>query len=289
MFRTGLFREPAYWISMAICYAFMIPVDGWLTKHSAPIVLYRPRGHQRHLSHLGHPAGGVRLRLRLAHGGDAHVGRRRRTRERGHAGRAGRAHDAVVLLVLGAFDGDGGVSYAAHRWVMHGSGMGWHRSHHAPPAARLERNDLFPVCFSAVGVLLLRSAPWGSKRFGGSALGVTAYGAAYLFVHEVYIHQRLRVPVPAPALPRVAADVAPRHHQSGRRALRDAPTAGPERRWPAASGHAIVLDRRVHTLPLTSTVPAHHHGSVTGRWSMSRPASTALRQVGTVGPVVKTS
>ena len=40
--RTGLLRDRAYWISMAICYAFMIPVDGWLTKHSAPIVLYRP-------------------------------------------------------------------------------------------------------------------------------------------------------------------------------------------------------------------------------------------------------
>lgn len=41
-FRSGLFREPAYWISMGICYAFMIPVDGWLTKLSAPIVIYRP-------------------------------------------------------------------------------------------------------------------------------------------------------------------------------------------------------------------------------------------------------
>jgi lycopene cyclase domain-containing protein len=40
--RSGLFREPAYWVSMTICLAFMIPVDGWLTKHSAPIVLYRP-------------------------------------------------------------------------------------------------------------------------------------------------------------------------------------------------------------------------------------------------------
>ena len=27
-------------------------------------------------------------------------------------------------------------------------------------------------------------------------IGVTAYGAAYLFVHEVYIHHRLPVPVP---------------------------------------------------------------------------------------------
>ena len=38
VFRSGLLRERAYWISMAICYAFMIPVDGWLTKQSAPTV-----------------------------------------------------------------------------------------------------------------------------------------------------------------------------------------------------------------------------------------------------------
>jgi lycopene cyclase domain-containing protein len=38
--RTGLFRRPAYWISMAIVFGFMIPVDGWLTKLSAPIVIY---------------------------------------------------------------------------------------------------------------------------------------------------------------------------------------------------------------------------------------------------------
>ena len=41
LLRTGLFRDRAYWIAMAICFAFMIPVDGWLTKQSAPIVLYR--------------------------------------------------------------------------------------------------------------------------------------------------------------------------------------------------------------------------------------------------------
>jgi len=40
--RTGLLRQPAYWLSLLICLAFMIPVDGWLTKHSAPIVIYRP-------------------------------------------------------------------------------------------------------------------------------------------------------------------------------------------------------------------------------------------------------
>lgn len=38
--RTGLFRKPAYWISMVIVFGFQILMDGWLTKLSAPIVIY---------------------------------------------------------------------------------------------------------------------------------------------------------------------------------------------------------------------------------------------------------
>lgn len=38
--RTGLFRMPAYWLSMVIIFGFQILVDGWLTKLSAPIVIY---------------------------------------------------------------------------------------------------------------------------------------------------------------------------------------------------------------------------------------------------------
>jgi lycopene cyclase domain-containing protein len=41
--RTGLFRRSAYWISMLIVLGFQIPVDGWLTKLSAPIVIYDDR------------------------------------------------------------------------------------------------------------------------------------------------------------------------------------------------------------------------------------------------------
>ena len=41
VFRSGIFRQPAYWVAMAIVLAFMVPVDGWLTKLSAPIVVYR--------------------------------------------------------------------------------------------------------------------------------------------------------------------------------------------------------------------------------------------------------
>ena len=38
--RTGLFRRPAYWLSMLIVIGFQILVDGWLTKLSAPVVVY---------------------------------------------------------------------------------------------------------------------------------------------------------------------------------------------------------------------------------------------------------
>jgi lycopene cyclase domain-containing protein len=37
---TDLLRTRPYWIAMAICYAFMIAVNGWLTKLTAPIVVY---------------------------------------------------------------------------------------------------------------------------------------------------------------------------------------------------------------------------------------------------------
>jgi lycopene cyclase domain-containing protein len=42
VFRTGIFRLPAYWIAMGIVLLFMIPVDGWMSKRSDPIVIYSP-------------------------------------------------------------------------------------------------------------------------------------------------------------------------------------------------------------------------------------------------------
>ncbi len=40
--RTGIFRRSAYWIAMVVVFAFMIPVDGWMSKVPDPIVIYDP-------------------------------------------------------------------------------------------------------------------------------------------------------------------------------------------------------------------------------------------------------
>jgi lycopene cyclase domain-containing protein len=39
-FKTGIFTTVQYWLSIAIIFVFQILVDGWLTKLSAPIVIY---------------------------------------------------------------------------------------------------------------------------------------------------------------------------------------------------------------------------------------------------------
>ncbi len=49
--RTGLFRTRAYWLSMAIVFGFQILIDGWLTKLSAPIVIYN----EQHTSGIRFP------------------------------------------------------------------------------------------------------------------------------------------------------------------------------------------------------------------------------------------
>ena len=41
-FKTGIFTTAQYWLSIAIVFAFQVVVDGWLTKLSAPIVIYNP-------------------------------------------------------------------------------------------------------------------------------------------------------------------------------------------------------------------------------------------------------
>jgi lycopene cyclase domain-containing protein len=38
--RTGLLGTRTYWLAMVICFGFMIAVNGWLTKLTAPIVTY---------------------------------------------------------------------------------------------------------------------------------------------------------------------------------------------------------------------------------------------------------
>lgn len=107
------------------------------------------------------------------------------------------------------------VSYATHRWVMHGPGLGWHASHHAPPTGRWEKNDRFPLVFSAIGIGLFAGAAAGARRWWPLAVGVTGYGAAYGVVHELVVHRRVPVAVPSSRYLDWLRRSHAEHHRSG--------------------------------------------------------------------------
>ena len=124
----------------------------------------------------------------------------------------------IVLLGVMAFVAMEAVSYATHRWLMHGVGMVWHRSHHRtrPAGQRFERNDLFPVCFSALGVLLFAFASLrDSSAVWAVAAGITAYGIAYMSVHDLYIHRRLALRLPRTRYLDWLREAHADHHRTG--------------------------------------------------------------------------
>lgn len=123
----------------------------------------------------------------------------------------------VVGIVVAAFVSMEGVSYGTHRWLMHGPGLRWHRSHHRAPTGRFERNDLFPLCFSVIGFALFAGGAWWPRldEMTWTGVGVTLYGVAYLMVHEVVIHQRIAIPLPQWRYVRWVRDRHRLHHLYG--------------------------------------------------------------------------
>ena len=96
---------------------------------------------------------------------------------------------AIVVAALVAMEG---VSYLTHRFVMHGFGIGLHRSHHDTGEGGFELNDLYPLMFSSVAIAAFSVGTFGSVRpLVAVGIGITLYGVSYLFVHEIYIHRRL--------------------------------------------------------------------------------------------------
>jgi beta-carotene 3-hydroxylase len=104
-----------------------------------------------------------------------------------------------LVVALAAFVLMEAFTYLAHRLVMHGLGWVLHRSHHEWTAGRVEANDTFPVVFGGLtlGAMAIGYQVPLDLLVAGTA-GVSAYGCAYAFVHDVYIHGRLG------RLPRVA-------------------------------------------------------------------------------------
>ena len=96
---------------------------------------------------------------------------------------------STVVITVVAMEA---LATAIHRYVMHGWGWGWHRSHHEP-SGRFERNDLYAVVFAGVSLILfMLGGTWPILWWIG--VGTLVYGLLYFLVHDGLVHRRVRLP-----------------------------------------------------------------------------------------------
>ena len=163
---------------------------------------------------------------------------------------------------------------AAHRWVMHGRGWGWHRSHHVETRPGPEANDGYPVAMAAVTTAAMaagRLVP-GLHPLLAVGTGVTAYGAAYAVVHDLLVQERLG-PLPGTGTRyiRWVARAHAGHHEGGGRPY----------------GFLLpVAARRVSGLPVD---PAEPGPEALGRPVSDRAATRTFVAAGTRARAEKTS
>lgn len=94
---------------------------------------------------------------------------------------------AIVIVTVAGMEVFAAV---AHRYIMHGWGWGWHKSHHEPREGMFELNDLYAVVFAIPSFLLIYfGAMWGHWMVWVGA-GMTVYGFLYWFVHDGLVHNR---------------------------------------------------------------------------------------------------
>jgi len=103
---------------------------------------------------------------------------------------------ASLFLFAGSFATMEAVAALVHRFVMHGFGWRWHRSHHAARTGLFEANDLYALLFAALALVLFAIGARGHPWLWWVAAGMTAYGLVYALVHDGLVHRRL------PGMPR---------------------------------------------------------------------------------------
>lgn len=100
----------------------------------------------------------------------------------------------LIFVIVVTFVGMEAVAWLAHKYIMHGIGWYLHKDHHVPHKKKTEKNDLFFLIFAVpswLSIMLgLMNKNFVSVYVG---IGILLYGICYLIVHDIFIHQRLKL------------------------------------------------------------------------------------------------
>jgi beta-carotene 3-hydroxylase len=98
-----------------------------------------------------------------------------------------------IGIVLGTFVAMEAITWATHKFVMHGFLWYLHEDHHRVRPGFFEKNDAFFFIFAIPSfccILFGTLNHWYGLQAVG--FGIMAYGLAYFLVHDVIIHQRFK-------------------------------------------------------------------------------------------------
>lgn len=99
-----------------------------------------------------------------------------------------------TVVVLITFIGMEGVAWFAHKYVMHGFGWFLHEDHHVPHQKKMEKNDMFFLIFAIPSWLCIMLGMMNHNDVSVAiGYGIIVYGLCYVFIHDLFIHQRVKV------------------------------------------------------------------------------------------------
>lgn len=97
----------------------------------------------------------------------------------------------LISVGVATFFGMEFLARLMHKYLMHGVLWFIHEDHHRRIQGELEKNDAFGIIFAGVSIfLIIKWMITGNPFFLSVALGMTGYGIAYMFVHDMIIHDR---------------------------------------------------------------------------------------------------
>lgn len=99
-----------------------------------------------------------------------------------------------ILITLATFCIMEGITWLTHRFVMHGFLWYLHEDHHQKGPGFFEKNDAFFIIFAIPSWLCIMLGSMNQVYWVVSiGAGIALYGFAYFLVHEIIIHQRVKL------------------------------------------------------------------------------------------------
>ena len=99
------------------------------------------------------------------------------------------------LIVIAVFMSMEGATWLIHKYIMHGFLWILHKDHHDHSTKGwFEKNDYFFVIFASPAIALMYIGSLQDFNYlFYIGLGISLYGMAYFLVHDIFIHQRMKV------------------------------------------------------------------------------------------------